>query len=509
VSDELDAELEDALERMTGRRDRPRYQLTRAVLLRGLGAIYAISFWGAVFQLRGLIGDRGLLPASLYLDRLRAAQGAGEAFLQRPTLFFLGVSDAGLLAVSILGCALGLAVVLGVENALVMAALWILYLSVVHVGQIFYGYGWEILLLEAGFLAIFLAPLRSWRPLTAARAPEPVVWLYRWLAFRVMFGAGLIKLRGDDCWRELTCLTTHYETQPIPNPMSWWLHHRPLWFHQGGVLFNHFVELIVPFFFFGPWWLRWTGGALTIAFQLMLVVSGNLSFLNWLTIVVAASAFDDRLWERAWRRPVTPAEPPPRARRIASWGLVAVVALLSVDPVMNLLSFDQRMNSSFDRLHLVNTYGAFGSINRARHEVIVEGTMDDPTDPDAEWREYALPCKPGDPMRRPCVRAPYHDRLDWQMWFAAFRPPEHEPWIAHLVLQVLRGEGEGRTLFSHDPFDGAAPRAVRVSRWRYELTDPGEPGWWRRERVGEYLRVLTLDDPELRAVAEAHGWTYE
>ena len=251
----LDETDEAALDVITGRSTRARHQLTRFVIVRGLGFVYAMSFLGATQQLPGLIGDEGLLPASLYVSRLQRLHG-GWAFFEQPSLFMAGVSDAGLLLVSWVGLALALAAMAGVTNAAVMALLWALHLSIVHVGQTFYGYGWEILLLEAGFLAIFLCPLRTWRALATEETPALIVWLYRWLAFRVMFGAGLIKIRGDECWRELTCLATHYETQPIPNPLSWWLHHRPLWFHQSGVLFNHFVELLVPFFFFGPWWLR-------------------------------------------------------------------------------------------------------------------------------------------------------------------------------------------------------------------------------------------------------------
>lgn len=506
MSDALDPELADALARMTGARDRPRYQLARFAILRAIGLVYAAAFLGATQQIRGLIGEDGLLPAARELERLRALHGAW-AILERPTLFLLtGASDAALLAVAWLGLGLAVSVMLGLESAIAMAILWTLQLSLLHVGQVFWGYGWEILLCEAGFLAIFLAPLRTVRPLARAEAPHAVIWLYRWLTFRVMFGAGLIKLRGDACWRELTCLATHYETQPIPSPLSPWLHHRPLWFHEAGVLFNHFVELIVPFFFFGPWWLRWIGGSLTIAFQLMLVASGNLSFLNWLTIAIALSAYDDRLWEALARRDAPAAEPAPRARRVVSWGLVAVVALLSVSPVMNLLSLDQAMNTSYDRLHLVNTYGAFGSVNRVRHELVIEGTLDDPGDASAAWRAYALPCQPGDPMRRPCVRAPYHHRLDWQMWFAAFQDPAHQPWLAHLVWQLLHGEGRGRDLLAHDPFGGRRPRAIRVSVFRYRFARPDEAGWWRRQRTGEYFRVLTADDPDLVALEEAYGW---
>jgi hypothetical protein len=173
---------------------------------------------------------------------------------------------------------------------------------------------------------------------------------------------------------------------------------------------------------------------------------------------------------------------------------------------MNLLSIDQRMNMSFDRLHLVNTYGAFGSVNRTRHEVVIEGTNDDPDDPDAVWRAYELPCKPGDPTRTPCVHAPYQDRLDWQMWFAALRDYEHEPWIVHLVHQLLTGDGRARELLAHDPFGGEPPETIRASLYRYRFTEPGEDAWWARERVGDYLVPLSADDPRLREFVESRGW---
>ncbi len=506
----LDAELEDALARITGRSERPRHELVRALFLRLLGLVYAFAFLGATQQLPALIGSRGLLPASLYLERLTAARGgAGEAFLAQPTLFVLtGASNAALLVVAYGGLALSLFVLFGGTNAIAMALLWALQLSLVHVGQVFYGYGWEILLLEAGFLAIFLCPIRSIRPLPAWETPVAIVWLLRWLAFRVMFGAGLIKLRGDACWTDLSCLEHHYETQPLPNPMSWALHMAPDWVGAAGVIANHVVELVVPFFLFGPRRLRYVGGALIIAFQATLVVSGNLSFLNWLTIAVSVSAFDDRLLARVAPRLRVP-EPPPShlAARITSWTVFAIVVVLSVDPLMNLFERRQIMNGSFDRLHLVNTYGAFGSVNRERYEIVLEGTHDDADDPRARWRAYELPCKPGDPLRAPCIRAPYHDRLDWQMWFASFRDHEDEPWIVHLIAKLLAGDREVMALFANDPFPDRPPRFVRASYYRYRFARPGEPGWWQRERLGDYLRPLSRDDPELIAFLRWHGWS--
>ena len=315
---------------------------------------------------------------------------------------------------------------MGATNAVVLFALWVLYLSFVHVGQIFYGYGWETQLLETGFLAAFLCPVRSMRPFPRSATPKIVIWLLRWLVFRVMLGAALIKLRNDPCWRDLTCLDHHFETQPNPNPLSWAFHLAPHGVHAAGVLFNHFVELVVPWFVVGPRRLRHAAGALLVGYQGVLIASGNLSFLNYLTIVPALAYFDDtalvRLLprDRRWRDELLArlaALAPSRSQRRASQGLAAVVGLLSVGPVVNIASCDQAMNRSFDPLDLVNTYGAFGSVDRERHEVILEGTRDPEPDERAHWEEYALPCMPGDPRRRPCLIAPYHYRLDWQMWF--------------------------------------------------------------------------------------------
>ena len=485
----------------------PTYWLTRFVFLRGLGLVYLVAFLVAANQIVPLVGADGILPAQWFLDDLRFSYGSSlGAFTEQPTLFlFVEPSDAALRVVSVAGAILAAALVAGASHAAIPALLWGLYMSIAHVGQVFYGYGWEILLLEAGFLAIFLCPLRSARPLATPDPPSPVIiWLLRWVVFRVMFGAGLIKLRGDPCWVELTCLEHHYETQPIPNPLSPFIHAMPAWFHAAGVLFNHFVELVVPFFVFGPRTLRHVAGALIVVFQLILIVSGNLSFLNWLTIVVAIACFDDRLLARLVPLPV------PARRELGVWqrrvgyALLAVILVLSVQPALNLVSTRQIMNTSFDRLHLVNTYGAFGSINRERYEVVLEGTLDDAPSDDAEWRAYELPCKPGDLARAPCIVSPYHRRLDWQMWFAALSDYEHEDWIVRLVWLLLAGEPSVRELFASDPFGGDPPRFVRARLYRYEMTGGTDP-WWRREPVGLYLRAVGKDDPELIKFLQDRG----
>jgi hypothetical protein len=495
-----DADDPELVKALRGRADAPGHFLTRFVFVRALGFIYAIAFLILHHQGLPLIGSHGLLPAARVLES-RHAYGS---FWQAPTLFWFGASDAALRGFADAGLALSLLVVGGASNALLMAALWALYLSFVHVGQIFYGYGWETLLLEAGFLAIFVCPLTHVLP-RADRSPMPRVQviLLRWLLFRVMFGAGLIKLRGDACWRDLTCLVYHYETQPVPHVLSWLLYQMPRWFHVAGAAFNHFVELVVPFFLFVPRLCN-AAALLVIAFQGMLILSGNLSFLNWLTIAVALGCFDDAALRKVLPRRVArrfdrarDAAQPGRARTWTAYGLSVVVGLLSVSPVLNMLSPRQRMNTSFEPLHLVNSYGAFGSIGRERHEVIIEGTRDDPRSPDARWIEYQFKCKPGDVRRVPCWITPYHYRLDWQMWFAAFTEHAREPWFVHLVYELLQNDPGVLSLMADNPFPGRPPRFIRAERYRYRFTRFGEPGWWSRERAGAYLPPVSLDNPSL------------
>jgi hypothetical protein len=494
-----------------GRRDTGvDYYLTRAVLLRSIGFMYLVGFAIAWHQVLPLIGSRGLLPVSSFVEGAVEHLGSRAALaLRLPSLFLIDASDLVLRGASLLGVVLAALVLAGVANSVILGVLWALYVSLVHVGQTFYGYGWEILLCEAGVLAIFLAP--AWRiRLFEPRDPPPfvVIVLYRWLLFRVMFGAGLIKLRGDPCWTDLSCLFHHFETQPNPGPLSAWFHALPRPVLEGGVVMNHLVEVVAPFFVFGPRRARVLAGCLMIAFQLVLIVSGNLSFLNWLTLVIALSCLDDHAMVR-WLRPASldrlkwlraKMERQSRFRRGVLVGLALLIGMLSLNPVVNLLSTRQRMNGSFDPLMLVNTYGAFGSVLEERREVVIEGTAsEDPSDESA-YVAYEFPCKPTDVARRPCLVTPYHHRLDWQLWFASFSEVESEPWLVHFVYQLLEGAPGARSLLARDPFPGAPPRFVRARLFSYRFRDSaGEGPVWERSLVGEYMTPVSSSDPRLLA----------
>jgi hypothetical protein len=494
----------------------PSYWLTRFVFLRALGLVYVVAFAIVVNQWQPLLGSQGLLPARELMDGIAATHGRSVfTFLRLPTLFLFDSSDTAFRVGGYVGFVLSLALLLGFANVPLLFALWILYMSYVHAGRTFYGYGWEILLLETGFLAIFLAPVARMSPFPRGDPPSPtVILLLRWLVFRLMFGAGLIKLRGDPCWRDLTCMVFHYETQPNPNPLSWYFHHLPAGFHAIEVAFNHLVELIAPLFVFGPRRARHVAGGLIVAFQLLLILSGNLSFLNWLTIAVALACFDDGLLTRllpvrarAWLAERTSAHEETKARFIAVRALAVVVALLSVNPVVNMLSPGQVMNTSFDPFDLVNTYGAFGSVGRQRYEIVLEGTDDAEPGAQSRWIEYDFRCKPGDPMRRPCWVSPYHHRLDWQMWFAALPGAGTPVWLVRLVAKLLDGDLSVRGLLSPGPFQDHPPRWIRARYYRYEFTAPGETGWWRRTLAGEYLPALSASSPELaEALSGADEW---
>jgi hypothetical protein len=490
------------------------FVLVRTAILRLLGLVYFVAFVSTMRQGPALIGEHGLLPARHWLDDIARVTGSRfEAFVKLPSIFWIDASDTTIVVTCAIGALLSAAVMAGVTNAGVMLVLWVIQLSLHSVGQVFWGYGWEIQLLETGMLAALLCPLRTWRPFASA-PPASAIWLMRWLVVRIMLGAGLIKLRGDPCWRDLTCLVYHYETQPNPSPVSWWLHQMPRSAHVAGVVLNHVVELGAPFLVAGPRTARRIAGGLFVAFQVVLIISGNLSFLNWLTIVPALACFDDalllrivpaRFRERVRARVIEATAPPSRVHVRFARVFAALVGVLSIPVVVNLLSSEQRMNASFSPLHLVNTYGAFGSISRVRHEVVLQGTRDETITDATHWEDYELPCKPGDVMRPPCLVSPYHYRLDWQMWFAAMESYEDEPWIAALVDKLLRGDRAVAPLFARDPFADAPPRFVRAELYRYELTPRGSAAWWKRIRIGEYMRPMAKDDPELRAFMRENG----
>ncbi|MGA8544835.1 MAG: lipase maturation factor family protein [Mycobacterium sp.] len=473
----------------------PEYWLGRLILERGIAVVYVLAFVGAARQFRALIGERGLLPVPQYLAR--------QSFRKAPSIFHVHYSDRFFATLAWSGALLSAAMALGLSGVLPLFAsvlvwllLWVLYLSIVNVGQTWYSFGWESLLLETGFLAIFLGNDRVAPPVLA-------MWLARLLLFRLEFGAGLIKLRGDSCWRDLTCLYYHHETQPMPGPLSWFFHHLPKPLHRVEVLGNHFAQLVVPFGLFAPQPVASIAGTVVVITQLWLVVSGNFAWLNWLTILLGCSAID-----ASSAAAVLPIPKQPTLAAAPPWfaGLVIVftvfTVMLTYFPVANMISPRQRMNMSFNAYHLINTYGAFGTVGRTRREVVIEGTDEPKLTDQTVWKEYEFKGKPGSVRRAPPQWAPYHLRLDWLMWFAAISPHYAYPWLRPFMVQLLQNDPATLRLLRHNPFPDSPPRYVRAQLYRYRFTTGAElrrdHAWWHRTLEGSYLRPISLRTARVR-----------
>ncbi|PUB23576.1 lipase maturation factor [Promicromonospora sp. AC04] len=462
------------------------YDVARAILQRGFGALYALGFWCVLRQFHPLLGEHGMLPVPAYVARTRWRQG--------PSLFRWRYSDRLLAACAWTGVVLAVSVVVGLPQAgpwwvpaLVFLVMWWLYLSVVAVGQTFYAFGWETLLCEAGFLVAFLGS-------DAVGVPLLMVLAVRWLLFRIEHGAGLIKWRGDAAWRDLTALYYHHETQPLPGPFSWHAHHLPRWWHRFEVVGTHVSQLLVPWLLLLPQPFPSVAGLVFVLTQAWLVVTGNFAWLNWAAIILALGVISDSTW--AWLGSLlglpdgaaaasaagSPAAPIPFVIVVTAVALLLLV--LSVRPALNLASRRQKMNASFEPFRLVNAYGAFGSVTRRRDEVTVEGTLARRPGPD-DWVEYEFRGKPGPTGRRPPQVAPYHLRLDWLMWFL---PLGHDAtWFRVFLRRLLEADPPTLRLLRRDPFGGQPPSAVRAVLHRYRYTTREERrrtgDWWVRERL--------------------------
>lgn len=474
--------------------DAPEYEFARQVLQRGVAALFLVAFLSCFNQFPALLGERGLLPVSDYLEGLSARR--------RPTLFRWRYSDRLLRAVCLAGMAIAALLVAGLPQLgppwlplIAFLALWLLYMSIVNVGQTFYGFGWEMLLLEAGFTVAFLGSDQT-------DPPRTILILVAWLVFRLEFGAGMIKIRGGREWRDLTALYYHHETQPMPGPLSRQAHLLPRPFHRLEVLGNHFAQLVVPFFLFAPQPVASAAAGIIIFTQLWLVASGNFAWLNWIAIVLAFAAVSDPVAHAVlpflpldWHAGSADGGETPVWWFAITLAATLLLLVLSYWPVRNLFSKRQLMNASFNRWQLVNTYGAFGTVTKQRIEIVVEGTLDEDPDESADWREYGFKGKPGDVRRLPRQWAPYHLRLDWLMWFLPLRTV-HEEWFYAFLAKLLEADRQVLRLLRHDPFDGGRPRWVRARSYLYrfatraEFRDTGER--WVRTPLYEAIPPLSL-----------------
>jgi Lipase maturation factor len=435
-----------------------------------IGIVYLIAFTSFGVQAMGLVGSHGILPFGEYLPAVRQQLG-GSAYWNAPTLLWLSMTDSALRLVWIAGAALALAAATGFWQRTALAGCLVLWLSVCTAGQDFFSFQWDILLSEAGFLALFLDQ-------SAVR-----ILLFRWLIFRLMFFSGAIKLlSGDPAWRNLTAMTYHYETQPLPTPLAWHMHQAPAGFQKASTAFTFVVELIVPLLFFAPKRIRHGAAWLTIGLQVLILTTGNYTFFNLLTIILAMALFIE--WDVS--------RDESRAHRGVSVVLAAFIGSMSLLLFLELFSINLPPGgSAFMRavspLRIVNSYGLFAVMTTKRQEIVVEGSNDGNS-----WLAYEFPYKPGDVMRAPPVVAPHQPRLDWQMWFAALGTYQENRWFVNFMLRVLQGEPAVLRLLRYNPFPNAPPKYVRARLYLYHFTRWGEKAWWTREERGLYFPAVSL-----------------
>jgi len=459
------------------------------LFLRLLGAIYLTAFASLAVQITGLVGARGILPLSSYLAAISKALGA-RAYWEAPTIFWIAHGDGILLAACWAGVAVSVLLISGLLAAylerIALACLYILYLSLCTAGQDFLSFQWDSLLLETGFLAIFLGNSKI------------VVWLFRWLLFRLMFLSGVVKLTSHDpVWADRSALAFHYFTQPLPTPLAWYMAQLPLAFQRFSTSAVLFIELIVPFLFFTPRRWRLAAAGLASFFQILIFLTGNYTFFNLLTLALCLFLLDDGVFERL-RFPARRA----RTGAIAVGAVSVVILILSVSELHEMFfetspEPENALVRAAAPFQIANTYGLFASMTVTRPEIIVQGSNDGVT-----WLDYIFPFKPAALDRAPRWVAPYQPRLDWQMWFAALGDYRSSPWFTNFMLRLLQGSPAVTGLLAKNPFPNTPPKYVRALLYDYRFTDfaarRATGNWWKRKPQGMFFPAISLADVRLR-----------
>ena len=466
------------------------YALVEWLFIRILGLVYFIAFSSLAVQITGLIGSHGILPAGDYLPAIYDRFGSQSYWLV-PTVFWLNSGDAFLKAVCVAGAVLALLLIAGCAQRPILIALFLLYLSLVSVGQDFLVFQWDALLLETGFLAIFLG------------ASPWAIWLFRWLLFRLMFLSGAEKLlSGDPTWRSLTALIYHYETQPLPTPIAWYMHQLPAGFQKLSVAAVFCIELGVPFLMFAPRRLRFFAAAAVVFLQTLIALTGNYAFFNLLTVALCVFLVDDAALRRFYpdrlAQTILTRAANHKSSPATRWMAAGVAVLLVFVSGCHMLRTFRGTVPGPARVvmnwvapfRIVNSYGLFAVMTTSRSEIIVEGSSDGQT-----WLAYEFKYKPGGVTRPPTWVAPYQPRLDWQMWFAALGTCYDNPWFANFTLRLLQGSPEVLALLDKNPFPDAPPRYIRALVYDYHFTDLAtrrvEATWWRRTPLGVYACRFT------------------
>ena len=483
------------------------YLLARWLFLRGLALVFAIAFVSLWVQVDGLIGSRGILPITGFLARVREATG-GAALLQLPTLCWISASDASLHALCALGLLLSAALFLGFAPRLALALLWLVYLSLVVAGQDFLSFQWDVLLLETAVFAIPFAP-PTFRP-GLAREPEPTrlsLLLVRWLLFRLMFASGVVKCTsGDACWGfgDLSALTFHYWSQPLPTVFAWYADHLPLAFQKFSCAVMYAIEIGGSFLIFAPRRARQVAFVAFLFLQLLIALTGNYGFFNLLSVVLGLPLLDDAVLarfapKRLAGRALAPREPRerPRVLRIAGAVLAAAIFLFTGAKLLDNTRLLEKAGVSLPDPFLaaeealgpfrsLNDYGLFRVMTKRRLEVEIQGSDDG-----LEWKPYRFRWKPGPVEAAPGWVAPHMPRLDWQMWFAVFRPAGQSRWMPPFVERLLEGSPPVLGLLAENPFPDRPPRFVRGQLYEYRFSGAEEKAatgaWWTRREAGVFF----------------------
>jgi len=467
------------------------YNVTSWLFLRLLGTIYLLAFGSFGVQAAGLIGSQGILPVTSFLRGVHEYLGA-SAYWNVPTLLWISSDDIFLRTIWIAGVCLSLLLLFGVNARVVRLCLFVLYLSLDTAGQVFMSYQWDALLLEAGFLAVFLG------------SEVMIVRLFRWLLCRLMFLSGAVKLlSGDSTWRNFTALPVHYQTQPLPTPLAWYFYQLPEWFQRVSVGFLFFVELVVPLLLLAPRRIRFLAAFAITLLQVLILLTGNYAFFNVLTIALCMFAFDDVVLGKVLPKRILGRQSYSSQKR--PWLVVWRAVCMSVVSLVLFTSGFEMAGELSGRhwapadtvirtiapFEIVNTYGLFAVMTTSRPEIIVEGSNDGVT-----WLAYEFKYKPGELTRRPLWVEPHQPRLDWQMWFAALGNYQSDPWILHFLERLLEGSPQVLALLKRNPFPNAPPRYIRAQVYDYRFTTPearkvtGE--WWHREWKGGYVPEVSL-----------------
>ena len=474
----------------------PTWFLTRRVFLFLLGLVYILAFGSLWIQIEGLVGEAGILPAELYLKGAETHWGA-QRFWQVPTLFWLNAGNEFLYTVCLLGAGASLMVMVNFFTGWALLMAWIFYLSIFNVAQPFLGFQWDTLLLETGFLSLFLV---SWRGNINEPESSPswfIIFLLRLLLFRVVFSSGVVKLLSQDpTWADLTALYYHYETQPLPTWVGWYTHQLPQGFQEFSVVCVFVIQLGVVFLIFGPRRIRYIGCAALVFFDVLIILTGNYGFFNLLTIALCLLLLDDSVFSR-WLS--TKGEKSKvsvfviQKKSLLKVGLLGVCIMLYAVPLLttNHPSIYVYISKAIRPFHIFNSYGLFAVMTTSRPEIIILGSDDR-----ENWFPYEFKWKPGNVEKKPKFVAPHQPRLDWQMWFAALSNYERNPWLIQFMTRLLQGSPVVIALLENNPFPDTPPRYLQAVIYEYQFTNSEirnrDNSWWTRKLLRPYTPILSL-----------------